>query len=222
MFTKHHFIVVSSMIWLQISIGVSAAETPPTSNFWETLGAALAESAQILAEEIAAEQDAANRETAAQAAEAAAQAAAQSDQKPIRPHVPTYSLFEDLKDCQLRNTGVHILRLLKLKQPLHKTNDAWSYKVKGQMYGIPVKMIDLGVCDISGNAECGAASYTAVRLDMPFTAAKQHLISKYKIDFTQELRSANEIEGFSGETLRPILTRDAQGQALMYCDLGGM
>jgi hypothetical protein len=104
-------------------------------------------------------------------------------------------------------------------KPIKKEEGLWIYPYKKSIMGIPAKAIGLGVCDNSGNDECGLGGYAVVFSDLPIKTARQLLLKKYKVDFTIEKRDENV-----GGTERPILEKDnfGIGKSTLVCDPGSV
>jgi len=107
-------------------------------------------------------------------------------------------------------------KLIAREKPIKKSNGAWTYALKGEIYGLPVKALQTGVCNKKGARDCGAAAYRAIVIDKPFPEVKSELMKKSGIDYTQEMRG-EEV----GETLRPVLSAgDNKNESILYCDAG--
>lgn len=107
-------------------------------------------------------------------------------------------------------------RLRSAGKPVKKEAGVWTYLIKSEVMGMPVKAIILGVCDSNGGRECGGAGYTAVVIGKPLNEVKGYLKEKTGIDFTQENR-----EGEMNSTLRPVLrSGDKNDESILFCDLG--
>lgn len=107
-------------------------------------------------------------------------------------------------------------RLITAGKPVKKEKDAWTYAIKSEVMGLPVKAIKIGVCDASGSQACGWGSYFAVVIAKPLKEAKSHLKKIMGIDFTKEKRSED-----TEVTLRPVLTSGKKSdESILFCDPG--
>lgn len=106
--------------------------------------------------------------------------------------------------------------LLAHGHPIAKEGGVWVYAVDGRFMGIPIHHLELGVCNSSGERDCGWANYTGLGMDISTDQAKQVLKNKSGIDFTEEKRD-EEVDA----TMRPILTtKNNTTGSLLFCDPG--
>ena len=109
-------------------------------------------------------------------------------------------------------------RLIADGKPLREKEGVWIYAIKSQIMGLPVKAIEIGVCDASGERACGWGSYVAAVIAQPLKETKDHLEKKTGIDFTKEKRH-EETE----VTLRPILEAGSTAnESILFCDPGSL
>lgn len=76
-------------------------------------------------------------------------------------------------------------KIVWCKGPIHqvwktfkKEKQVWTYAVKSEVMGLPVKAIMVGVCDDHGDQACGWSAFTAAVIAKPFEEAKNHLKKK--------------------------------------------
>ena len=107
-------------------------------------------------------------------------------------------------------------QFIKSGKPLKKEKQVWTYAVKSEVMGLPVKAIMVGVCDDHGDQACGWSAFTAAVIAKPFEEAKNHLKKKTGIDYTTEKRSKE-----SEITLRPVLAPGKKNnECILFCDPG--
>jgi hypothetical protein len=107
-------------------------------------------------------------------------------------------------------------RLITETEPVKKEETSWTFAVTGEVMGLPIKAIEIGVCDSKGSRDCGWGSYLAVTIGKPFNDAKRHLKKRTGIDFSVEKRDA-EYE----VTLRAVLAVSKKdGETVLFCDPG--
>ena len=220
----HHVVISGLIVFSPTSILAADNTSSQQPSFLESLTGALAESLVILKEELSAEVAATDANNAAIAANAAAAAATEAAVAAVASEAAENarrsSLFKGFETCQNSRAATRVLEIIREKGVPHTRDDgAWSYPMNANVLGMKAHSISLGVCDIDGNADCGASGYLSFIIDMPLQSAKQHLIRTYGIDFTKEKRSS-AYDG-AGETERPVLTRDDLGNTILYCDAGG-
>ncbi len=127
--------------------------------------------------------------------------------------------FDGFKECnvssKLRET---ITGLIRSRKPVKKEEAAWTYEINSEVFDLPARSIMVGVCDISGAQDCGAASFFAVVIPRPLKKVKIHLKSKFGSDFTKENR-----EKEFNATLRPVLWKgENSGESILFCDSGDL
>lgn len=107
-------------------------------------------------------------------------------------------------------------KLMMSGKPLKKEENAWTYAIRSEVMGLPVKSMTVGVCNATGDQACGWSSFIAVIIAKPFKETKNHLKQKTGIDFTIEKRSKEaEI------TLRPVLRAgEKSDESILFCDPG--
>ncbi len=123
-------------------------------------------------------------------------------------------------ECKGGDDGDHLSitidRLFAESVPLKRENSYWSFAVTGEVMGLPIKAINIGVCGSDGSRDCGWGSYLALTIAKPFNEARIHLTKRFGIDFTEEKRDT-EYE----VTLRPVLAVSKQdGETVLFCDPG--
>lgn len=125
--------------------------------------------------------------------------------------------FNGFDSCRIsKKLSVVKTRLIISRKPVKKEKQAWTYAVKAEVMGFPVKAIMVGVCDDSGDQACGWSAFTAAVIAMPFEEAKNHLRKKTGIDYTLEKRSKE-----SEITLRPVLAPGRKSnECVLFCDPG--
>lgn len=112
--------------------------------------------------------------------------------------------------------------LMKRAQPVEKHEAGWTFAIGGSYQGLPIHRIEVGVCNLAGERDCGWGNYLGLLLDAPLDAARQKLLEKTGIDYTQEQRDESEEQ--TQVTLRPFLGNHklpAQWSRLS-CDPGGL
>ena len=125
--------------------------------------------------------------------------------------------FKGFDKCRISNQLSSTLgKLITEAEPLKKEETSWTFAVIGEVMGLPIKAIEIGVCDSKGSRDCGWGSYLALSIDKPFNEAKRHLKKRTGIDFSVEKRDA-EYE----VTLRAVLAVSKKdGETVLFCDPG--
>lgn len=108
--------------------------------------------------------------------------------------------------------------LMKTSKPFKKSEGAWFFNYSSTVMDVPIKAVAVGVCDISGERNCGWGTYIALLTAIKFDDTKQTLRAKYGIDFTEEFRSDE-----SEVTLRPLLAKSNDSDlSWLICDPGSL
>lgn len=112
--------------------------------------------------------------------------------------------------------------LMTAGKPLEKSEAIWSFAVDGVFAGLQIRKIEVGVCNINGDRDCGWGSYLGLLIASPIESAKQSLTTKYGIDFTEEKRDDSEEQTMV--TLRPILSNRElpANTSRLSCDPGNL
>lgn len=133
--------------------------------------------------------------------------------------------FIDCKHHRSKDNQSFLQNIRKNVKPIEQGDGAFKWKARGETGGyeinLPVSAVSLGVCNASGDSDCGAASFIALHVAWPLDIAKARL-KQYRRngkDFTQESRDAE-----SGATLRAVLATDPKNPqaSVLYCDSGGV
>ena len=120
------------------------------------------------------------------------------------------SVSDELK--QIKNN------LIKHGKPSEKMAGVWVYAISGQLMGFPVSHIDIGVCDDSGERNCGWGYYTGFVIDKPIEVVSKILANKYGVDYTIAQRDEE-----SEVTLRPLLSSSTPMiNSVLFCDPGSL
>ena len=125
--------------------------------------------------------------------------------------------FKGFEKCRISHqlSGVKA-RFIKSGKPEKKEKQAWTYAVKAEVLGLPVKALMVGVCDDHGEQACGWSAFTAAVIAISFEEAKKHLKKKYGIDYTLEKRSKE-----SDISLHPVLVPGKKSnECILFCDPG--
>ncbi len=139
----------------------------------------------------------------------------------IIPPYDVYSIdskeFVGFEKCQTGDKlSVSTGRLIKIGKPIKTEENTFTYEIKSEVMGLPVKAIMIGVCNDGVSQSCGWGSFLAVVIPKPMAEVRNHLKAKTGIDFAEEIRSKE-----SEVTLRPVLaTGQNSNESVLYCDPG--
>lgn len=127
--------------------------------------------------------------------------------------------FAGFEQCQISDRLAETIKgLMASQKPLQKSDIAWSFAIATELFGLPAKELQVGVCDASGERSCGWGSYLAVVLAKPIGETKKHLHKRFGADLTKEVRD-QEFQ----VTLRPVLAKGKRrNESLLFCDPGNL
>lgn len=127
--------------------------------------------------------------------------------------------FDGFEQCRVtKGLEEEIKKLITSEKPQNKEKTAWTYAIKGDVFGLPAHGMLVGVCNAAGQRDCGWGSFVAVVISKPLEEVKKHLKKLFGSDFTQEKREKEH-----NVTLRPVLAKGKKaGESILYCDPGDL
>lgn len=127
--------------------------------------------------------------------------------------------FVGFEQCKISDALQEtIQRVTASVKPEKKEKTAWGYSTEAEVFGLPVSLIKIGVCDASGNRDCGWGNFIAVVIPKPIEEVKKKLMKQFGADFTKEKR-----EKEYNVTLRPVLAKEkSSSETVLFCDPGSL
>lgn len=127
--------------------------------------------------------------------------------------------FDGFEQCRVtKELEEEIKKLITSEKPQKKEKTAWTYAIKADVVGLPAHAMLVGVCNATGERDCGWGSFVAIVISKPLEEVKKHLKKQYGPDFTKEKREKEH-----NVTLRPVLAKGKKaGESILYCDPGDL